>query len=131
MTPYDGWRARGRGSAVSPVELFVLVVMAAVVVAIAVPSYLAMQDRAQDSDARANVRRAVEAIEAYHADVSTYAGAQSATLRRYDKGLAPSSYRVTAKAESYCIQSSVGGRTWYQTGPVGDLTRGRCPGAAR
>lgn len=106
-------------------------VMAAILVAIAVPSYLAMRDRAHDSDARANIRRAVDALEAYGPEQGTYAGVVPAALTRYGDKLTPSSVRVMTKADRYCVQSSVGGRTWHQTGPAGELSRGSCPTPAR
>ena len=104
-----------------------LAVMAAVVVAIVVPSYTAMRDRSHDSPARANVRRAAEAVEAFRADRGTYAGVAPSALRRYDSSLSPSSYRlVRSGGQGYCVQSSSGGRTWHLEGPAGDVARGSC-----
>ena len=105
-----------------------LAAMAAIVVAIAVPSYAAMRDRSHDSTARANVRQVADAVEAFHADRGTYAGLLQPALRLYDSGLNPSSYRLVQRnAHGYCVQSSSGGRTWHLEGPAGRLSRGRCP----
>ena len=105
-----------------------LAAMAAIVVAIAVPSYTAMRDRSNDSTARANVRQAVDAVEAFRSDRGTYAGLGSAALHRYDPALSPSSYDFERAGEkSYCVESSSGGRTWHLAGPAGDVARGSCP----
>ena len=105
-----------------------LAVMAAIVVAIAIPSFTAMQARSHDASARAKVRRAADAIEAFGADRGTYAGLQPAALRRYDASLGTSSYRVEwAGVKRYCVESSSSGRTWHLEGPAGDITRGGCP----
>ena len=53
---------------ITSVEAFVLAVMTAIVVAIAVPSYLTIRDRDSDSAARSQLREAGEAAETYRAD---------------------------------------------------------------
>lgn len=51
----------GQGGAITSVEAFVLAVMTAILVAIAVPSYVTMQQRSHDSAARAELSEAAEA----------------------------------------------------------------------
>ena len=70
----------GRGGAITSIEAFVLAVMTAIVVAIALPSYVAIHDRGNDSDARAQLRQAGDAAEAYRADRGSYAGMSPASL---------------------------------------------------
>ena len=53
----------GQGGAITSVEAFVLAIMAAILVAIAVPSYITLQQRSSDSSARAELREAAEAQE--------------------------------------------------------------------
>ena len=52
------------------IELLVVIIILGILLAIAVPSYLSFRDRANNSAARANVRAAIPAVEAYNADNS-------------------------------------------------------------
>ena len=105
-----------------------LAAMAAIVVAIAIPSYTAMQQRSQDSNARALVTQGADAAEAYRSDHGSYAGMNPAALRRYDPSLDASSYRLVGLGpKGYCIQANSGGRTWHVGNPAGQLARGSCP----
>jgi hypothetical protein len=61
-----------------------------------------------DAAAQANVRASIPAIEAYYADNGTYEGATLEGLRSvYDAGL-PDVVIVSAEAETYCVESTVG-----------------------
>jgi len=105
----------------------VLGMMVAILVAIAIPSYVAMRDRSNDSTARAHVRQAGDAVEAYRAERGSYAGMSSAALARFDPSLRESSYRLEISGRAgYCVQSSIGGRTWRLEGPAGEISRGDC-----
>ena len=72
------------------IELLVVIVILGILLAIAVPSYLGFKARAEKSAARANVRAAMPAVEAYYADNNTYAGmtaaASAGELRRRHQG---------------------------------------------
>jgi Tfp pilus assembly protein PilE len=123
-----GLHRRADRSPISPVEGIMLAAMAAIVIAIAIPSHTAMQERSHDSTARANVGQAAAAVEAFRSEHGTYVGAGQASLRTYDPALSPSSYRlVGVTAATYCVESSSSGRTWHIDGPAGDVTRGACP----
>jgi hypothetical protein len=50
----------GQGGAITSVEAFVLAIMTAIIVAIAVPSYITLQQRSSDSTARDQLREAAE-----------------------------------------------------------------------
>jgi len=105
-----------------------LVAMAAIIVAIAIPSWTAMQQRSHDSDARSLVTQGADAAEAYRSDHGSYLGMNPAALRRYDASLDASSYRLVGLGPSgYCIQANSGGRTWHLGNPAGQVTRGSCP----
>ena len=54
---------QGQGGAITSVEALVLAVMTAILVAIAVPSYVTVRDRDSDSTARTQLRQAGEAAE--------------------------------------------------------------------
>jgi Tfp pilus assembly protein PilE len=118
---------RGEGGTITTVEAFVLAVMTAILVAIAVPSYITMRNRDSDSAARAELRQAADAAEAYRAEHGSYAGLTPAALGRIDVDLGSSGYRVkTAAARTYCLQATVHGRTWHLVAPSGELQRGSC-----
>jgi hypothetical protein len=77
--------------------------------------------------AQSNVRAAVPAIGAYHWEHSTYVGVTARKLRvTYDYGLSPTLTVGWARRQSYCLQSTVAGRTASFLGPRGPVRRGRC-----
>jgi len=128
VTLSDGRAQRNQRGMISPAEAIILAAMTAIVVAIAVPSYTAMQDRSHDATARATVRQAADAVEAFRSDRGSYAGLAQPSLRRYDPGLSPSAYELLRSgSKGYCVQSSSGGRTWHVEGPAGDVEHGSCP----
>ena len=109
------------------IELLVVIIIIGILLAIAVPSYMSFRSRANDSAAKANVRAAIPAVEAFYADNNnrtrvSLAGLQS--LRPGDQehhdGADP------ATATTYCIQSVVGDKTWRKNGPAADLEALAC-----
>ena len=113
---------------ITTVEAFVLAVMTVIVVAIAIPSYLTIRDRDSDSAARSQLREAGEAAETYRADTGSYLGMSPAALGRVDAELETTGYRVkSVRDKSYCLETTVRGRTWHFVAPAGDLRRGGCP----
>src|SRR5262249_26319599 len=99
------------------IELLVVMVIIAVLIAIAVPSYIGFKKRAADSAAKANLRAALPAAEAFYADSKTYVGMTEPALRLIDAGLASSLTVVTATATGYCLAATVSGETWSVNGP--------------
>ncbi len=59
------------------VELLVVIIIMAILLAVAIPSYLKARE-AKDSAAQANVRAAVPAMEACYADDNSYATTRTA-----------------------------------------------------
>ena len=116
------------------IELLVVIIILGILLAIAIPSYLSFKDRANNSAAKANVRAAVPAVEAYNADntgtgaSAGYAGMTVTGLQTYDSAIVPSKLFIkSADATTYCIQSTVGNATWNKQGPGADITTGACP----
>jgi type IV pilus assembly protein PilA len=108
------------------IELLVVIIIIGILLAIAVPSYMKFRDRANDSAAKANVRAAIPAVEAFFADYNTYAGATPTFLQtNYDQGIKNITI-PTATSSTYCIQSAVGGKTWRKNGPAADLENTNC-----
>jgi type IV pilus assembly protein PilA len=104
------------------IELLVVLVIIGVLLAIAVPSYLGFKDRANKSAAKANVRAALPAVEAFYSDNGTYVGATLAKLKAsYDAGVALSTIK-SASSTGYCAQAVSGSKTAHRTGPGGTIT---------
>ena len=80
----------------------------------------------QEFDPQTNLRAAIPAIEAYHADNNTYAGMTDDLLRaKYDAGI-PTITIVRANAKGYCVESTVDGVTFHKGGPARDIAPGGC-----
>ena len=111
------------------IELLVVIIILGILLAIAVPSYLSFRDRANNSAARANVRSAIPAVEAYNADNSAgYTGMTLSALQAYDEGVKNIEIVGTPNATSYCITSEVGTKAWFKQGPGADIVTAACTG---
>jgi prepilin-type N-terminal cleavage/methylation domain-containing protein len=71
----------------SLVEMLVVLMIIAVLLVIAVPSYLGFKERADARAAAANVRAAVPSAVMYHATHANYDGMDLAALRAIDGGI--------------------------------------------
>ena len=69
------------------VELLVVSLTIAVLAGIAVPAFLGQQAKASDTQAKSAVRNAASAIELFHAEKGTYAGADNAALKAIEPSL--------------------------------------------
>ncbi len=104
------------------IELLVVLVIIGILLAIAVPSYLGFKARANKSAAKANVRAAIPAVEAFYSDNGGYVGATVAKLKAsYDAGISLSTIK-SASATGYCAQAVSGSLTAHRTGPSGAIT---------
>src|SRR4029077_8062456 len=104
------------------IELLVVLVIIGILLAIAVPSYLGFKDRANKTAAKANVRAAIPAIEAFYSDHGTYVGSTIANLKlSYDAGLSLSTLNGQT-ASIYCAAATSGNQTAHRTGPAGAIT---------
>ena len=110
------------------IELLVVIVILGILVAIAVPSYLAFRGNAQDAAAKSNVRSAIPAAEGFYQNgSSTYTGMTLAALQAQAPGVSNdvNDIVISAKApnagQGYCISDdAVAGHEWYYIG--GDST---------
>jgi Tfp pilus assembly protein PilE len=114
------------------VEMIVVLLVVAVLMSIAVASYVGARQQGERSVAQANVRGIVSSIHAYHFVNGTYAGMTIAALNAdYDAGVNPSVYSFGDASNltdsSYCVQSTVGGETFRKAGPSADIVPGACP----
>jgi type IV pilus assembly protein PilA len=108
------------------IELLVVLVIIAILMAIAVPSYLGFKDRANQRAASADVREAVPSVEAFYSDHQTYTGVTWASLKQIDSGLIANSVLKVAAISGggYCVDATVGGKSSYFVGPGGTMQEG-------
>jgi type IV pilus assembly protein PilA len=108
------------------IELLVVIIIIGILLAIAIPSYLSFKDRASDSAAKANVRASIPVVEAYNADSTQgYTGMTLSALQSYDAGVKNINV-VTATSVTYCVDSTVNGKSWKKNGPTADIVSGTC-----
>jgi type IV pilus assembly protein PilA len=115
------------------IELLVVIIIIGILLAIAVPSYLGFRGRAADAAAKADVRAALPAVEAYFASevadgggAGSYTGMTLAKLQAIDANVdvVPT---VTGGGAGYCIQATESGSTWKIVGPGNtDPVSGSC-----
>lgn len=112
------------------IELLIVIVIVLILLLIAVPSYLGFMSRANSAAAQSNLRSATPAVEAYFLLTnSSYVGLDLHWLQTYDPGLElndPAATPSKQTATSYCVSSTVGGKTWYKAGPGAPITTAAC-----
>ena len=119
------------------IELLVVIIILGILLAIAVPSYLGLKDRADKSAASANVRAIVPDIEQYNADnvgagetgadgstsTTGYQGLSGANLTQYDQSIDPSKYSFSMLSTTdYCVYTTSGKYTGFKHGPSGTIS---------
>jgi len=105
--------ARTRGQdGFTLVELVVALVVLAILLGVAVPSYLLYRDRAKETASKASLGTALVPLQAYYAETGSYDGLSSWALRAYDAGLS-SGIDAMGNGALYCIQHTSAGPTYY------------------
>lgn len=117
------------------IELLVVVIIIGMLLAIAVPSYIGFRDRAANNEAKSNLRAALPAAGAYHADNGSYTGMDTAALLAIDSNLSPTLTVAETTESSFCLADTVNGKTWSVLGPgpssaTGFVPNGDCSGAS-
>jgi prepilin-type N-terminal cleavage/methylation domain-containing protein len=108
------------------IELLVVVMIIAILAAIAIGFSTAGRDRAGDAAAKSNIDVAVPAFQAYNLDNDGFTGMTLAGLQSsYSKGIQGIEV-VSAGATTYCVKSTVDGRSWFKNGPSGPITTTSC-----
>jgi len=108
------------------IELLVVIIIIGILLAIAVPSYLAFRGKAQDTAGAADVRAGIPSAEAWFADHNTYSLMTSTKLRpSYDTGFSKAVSVTNVSSTGYCL-SAKGQKTtvWYYSGPGGGAAGG-------
>jgi prepilin-type N-terminal cleavage/methylation domain-containing protein len=99
------------------VELLIAIIIMGLLLAVAVPSYLALRDRASKGAAKTNLREALPAAQLYYADNGTYVGMTLAALKAINKGLSPTLTVASVTATTYCLTDIANGKRWSVRGP--------------
>jgi len=112
------------------IELLVVLIIIGVLLAIAIPSYLGFQKKAQQTAAASDVREAIPDATAWYSDKNTYVGMDIPGLQGYDSGLTQYSAGppevpgiLTAKggATKFCISAQDGTNYAHVVGPGGQV----------
>ena len=114
------------------VELLIVLEIIGVLLLVAVPAYHGIETRAADTSAKANIRAAIPAVEAFASDnigakgdadnkrtTTGYKGMTAALLRKSDPGISSTLTVVSGKttATAYCLTDTQRGRPWSALGP--------------
>jgi type IV pilus assembly protein PilA len=124
------------------IELLVVLIIIGVLLAIAIPSYLGFQKKAQQTAAASDVRSAIPDAEAYYSDNNNYSSMDTAALQGYDNGMkvfsagppevpgivtvkgSTAADGTTAAGQEYCISAEDNGNFAWVAGPGGNVKSG-------
>jgi type IV pilus assembly protein PilA len=92
------------------IELLVVILIIGILAAIALPAFLNQRGKAQDTEAKSQVRTAQTAMESYYTDNQTYAGATKPVLvgiePTLNQGKATLTVAAGADATTYSVTSA-------------------------
>jgi type IV pilus assembly protein PilA len=95
---------RNGESGFTMIEILVVLLIAAVLAAIALPLFMNQRDKASDADAKTAVRVAVGALEIYHQDHNSFSGADADALVAIEPSLADAlGLTVDAEDDGYTM----------------------------
>ena len=115
------------------IELLVVLIIIGVLLAIAIPSYLGFQKKAQQTAAMSDVRSAIPDAEAYYSDQGNYTSMTASGLQSaYDSGMQVVGVNGATQgiskavvgsggAQTYCISAVVSGHWAHVSGPGGQV----------
>ena len=120
------------------IELLVVLIIIGVLLAIAIPSYLGFQKKAQQTAAMSDVRSAIPDAEAYYSDNNSYTAMDAPTLQStYDSGMklysagppevpgiVTADNNGDATGATYCISARDSGHWAWVVGPGGTVKNG-------
>ncbi len=99
------------------IELLVVLIIIGVLLAIAIPSYLGFQKKAQQTAAMSDVRSAIPDAEAYYSDLGNYTAMTAGGLQTtYDSGLQVIGVNGATQGISKAVVGSGGAQTVLHLG---------------
>jgi prepilin-type N-terminal cleavage/methylation domain-containing protein len=108
------------------IELLVVLLIVGVLVGLGVAALRGMERRANDAVARHDLVQARVAAQLHFAEAESYTGLTLAALRAVDSSVPARLSVEAASTGSYCVKTTVGGRTWYFAGPGGQAQQTGC-----
>jgi type IV pilus assembly protein PilA len=115
------------------IELLVVLIIIGVLLAIAIPSYLGFQKKAQQTAAASDVRQAIPDAVAYYSDNNNYTALSTTALQGYDSGMQvysagppeiPGIKTAKGGATKFCISALDAGNYAHVVGPGGTVVSG-------
>jgi prepilin-type N-terminal cleavage/methylation domain-containing protein len=103
------------------IELLLVLTVLGILAAVGVPGYLAIRTRAYDASAKSELAQARIAAHAHLVAEETFSGLTVAQLRAYDGALPDRLVVGTTTKDTYCLETTVGSRTWSISGPQSDV----------
>jgi type IV pilus assembly protein PilA len=92
------------------IELLVVILIIGILAAIALPAFLNQRGKAQDTEAKSQVRTAQTAMESYYTDNQTYVGATDTVLKGIEptlgQGKATFTVEGTPTKDTYTVKSA-------------------------
>ena len=120
-------RLGGTTRSLTVVELLIAIVLVGILLAIALPAYFGLRERAWDNEAKANLEAALPAVAEYAESTGSYSGMTLVALQRIDPAVKLDSEPLVTET-TYCIESSVHGQIWMVAGPESTTpVSGSCP----
>jgi len=118
-------------------ELLVVILIIGILAAIALPAFLGLRAKGQDSSAKSDARNAVSQLESYYTEGNTYVGFTTAGTGLPNTVTTPTlnqnDYQVTASSASgntFTITKDVNGVSTRTCSTAGGTTKGGCKAVA-
>jgi type IV pilus assembly protein PilA len=86
------------------IELMVVVLIIAILIAIAIPTFLGLRQRAQDRAAQSNLRNGLTAAKAFYTDAETYTGFTAVAAKAIEPSLTFTDAACAATLNQVCIK---------------------------
>jgi Tfp pilus assembly protein PilE len=105
------------------IELLIVIVILAILIAIAMPAYMGFKVRANKAAAQTNLHNTVPGLIQWNGEHTDGYASVTTTKLKLSYNISINNVSIFWPATStYCLKSKVGVEVWYKGGPSGDLT---------